>query len=995
MRHCLRLFCFSFLLILSPAIFAAGWSLTQSTPQPLWGIAQGNGLVIAVGEQGSILSGAAASGTLVWSPRVSGTTVWLTNVGYGNSRWVAVGDLGTIITSDDNGVTWTARVSNTTSRLNAVCYGNNLWLAVGENGSVLSSPDATTWTVRPSLSSGYFRGLGFGQGRFLFGGAGGALYTTTNGVDFSKIEFPSDLAVEAVVVTDHHFWVSGGSGFVAVATRLDAWEFSTAPADGNSYRGLAATDWDGVAAVGRFSITRSAAQWTIGSLPNDFVATSMTLFQQQLIATGLGGIISTPVTFLVPAPEYRNVVEGSQIVLGTNIEGSHFQWYRNDTPISNATGPTLTFTAELTPVVQSYSVQIGEGPVYTLPKANLSIVRAGRPAVVDPLYHSALPGAPSVAACGLDYKTVVAGPFLVSPAGGATYGLARLNTDGSLDSSFRAGSGLAPFGSTVFRICPTLNFTYYLAGNFSRVGGIAANGVVRLKGDGSVDPTFSADPSLASVRDIYLDARQRLYVRTSTMVVRLRDNGLIDPSYSSLPATDSSFVVGVDDDGNFYLDGHKYDENGHVASSFSFQFEPHAYVIDSFCNLAISFTAAYSGATEAGYPAKLTELGYDGSIRTSKALLTPTAMSAVKYDSSGGLWVVATPRGSGANGPGSFYATRYLPGGVRDATIYATLPDLNRYSIAAFEPSLLPFIHAEQTPQKGVLIITSASPEEAATGSSTTLLRLNPLRGEPGRLSNLSIRAHVDAGSAPFIMGFVCAGYGPTQALVRAAGPALASYGVSDGISDPRLTVVRSGITLGTNDDWNAEMMPAFTSVGAFPLDYGSKDAALQVPMGPGNFSALVTSGDGTAGTVLTELYEAGRTDSSAQHFINGSALGTVSPGRPLIVGFVIAGKLPLRVLLRGVGPGLAGYGVNNLLLNPTLSLHRGAATISVNDNWPAWESEVSAVGSSVGAFTLGIESLDSAMVATLAPGVYSAVVEGVNNSSGNALVEIYEAPAE
>jgi hypothetical protein len=74
-----------------------------------------------------------------WTQRTSGTSNWLNGVAYGNGLFVAVGDGGTILTSPD-GVSWTQRTSGTSNQLNGVAYGNGLFVAVGWDGTILTSP---------------------------------------------------------------------------------------------------------------------------------------------------------------------------------------------------------------------------------------------------------------------------------------------------------------------------------------------------------------------------------------------------------------------------------------------------------------------------------------------------------------------------------------------------------------------------------------------------------------------------------------------------------------------------------------------------------------------------------------------------------------------------------------------------------------------------------------------------------------------------------------
>lgn len=124
----------------------------------LWSIASGNGLLVTVGEGGTILT---STDGRTWTRRASGTTDWLVAVTYGAGQFVAVGDRGRILLSPD-GLAWTpALATNTTQRLNNVLHAANLFVAVGEAGTILTSSDARTWTPRDSGVTGWLRGLAF------------------------------------------------------------------------------------------------------------------------------------------------------------------------------------------------------------------------------------------------------------------------------------------------------------------------------------------------------------------------------------------------------------------------------------------------------------------------------------------------------------------------------------------------------------------------------------------------------------------------------------------------------------------------------------------------------------------------------------------------------------------------------------------------------------------------------------------------------------------
>ncbi len=250
-------------------------------------------------------------------------------------------------------------------------------------------------------------------------------------------------------------------------------------------------------------------------------------------------------------------------------------------------------------------------------------------------------------------------------------------------------------------------------------------------------------------------------------------------------------------------------------------------------------------------------------------------------------------------------------------------------------------------------------------------------------LANLSVRSSL-AAAQTLTLGAVVSG-GAKTVLVRAAGPALAAFGLA-GLPDPRLELFTGGTTpVASNDDWPAALAGSFASVGAFAFPAGSRDAALSQSLS-GAFT-LRASGAG-AGVVLVEAYDAG--GPAAAKLINVSARNRVGTGEALLIaGFNIVGNGSKQLLIRAVGPTLASFGVTGALPDPALQIvdARGA-TAGANDNWDAG---LAATFAQVGAFALPLNSRDAAVLVTLPAGSYTVQVSGANNGTGEALVEIYE----
>jgi len=267
------------------------------------------------------------------------------------------------------------------------------------------------------------------------------------------------------------------------------------------------------------------------------------------------------------------------------------------------------------------------------------------------------------------------------------------------------------------------------------------------------------------------------------------------------------------------------------------------------------------------------------------------------------------------------------------------------------------------------------------------------------RLANVSARASVTPGGAPLIVGVVVSGPASTakQLLIRGVGPMLASFAVPDAMREPILTAYRSSSPIGISAGWDtdptaAQIRAAAVAVGAFALPEGSHDSALLATVGTGAYTVHVTDRASGGGSALLELYET--SSDGGGRIANLSFRGNVARG-PLLVGFVVAGQLPARLLVRAVGPTLAQFGVSGSLARPQLVLRSQAAALHSNAGWSTAANavEIASAAAAQGAFALPNGSGDAALFVTLPPGAYTAEVDDATGGSaltGEALVEIY-----
>ena len=185
----------------------------------------------------------------------------------------------------------------------------------------------------------------------------------------------------------------------------------------------------------------------------------------------------------------------------------------------------------------------------------------------------------------------------------------------------------------------------------------------------------------------------------------------------------------------------------------------------------------------------------------------------------------------------------------------------------------------------------------------------------------------------------------------------------------------------------------AIIDTGLAPTD--DLESAILVTLNPGPYTAIVRGNNNTTGVALVEVYDLDQ--AAASKLANISTRAFVNTGANIMIaGFILGnGTGNDNVILRGIGPSLAGSGVPTVLADPTLELRDGnGALILANNDWqddPAQAAIITAAG------LAPTNTLESGIAATLPPGQYTALLAGLNNGTGNGLVEVYDlgAPPE
>ena len=249
----------------------------------------------------------------------------------------------------------------------------------------------------------------------------------------------------------------------------------------------------------------------------------------------------------------------------------------------------------------------------------------------------------------------------------------------------------------------------------------------------------------------------------------------------------------------------------------------------------------------------------------------------------------------------------------------------------------------------------------------------------------------VQTGDNVGIGGFIITGNTPKQVIIRGIGPTLTRYNIAGVLADPMLELHGPGdfVTM-TNNDWRDTQEAEIQNTGIPPTN--DLEPAIVATLAPGAYTAIVSGRNGTSGVALVEIYDLNQNVDSK--LANLSTRAFVSIGDDIVIaGFLVSDKSASdRVVVRGIGPSLTAGGVPNALANPTLELHDTSGTLlAANNDWqddPIQMAEITAAG------LAPTNNVESAIAATLPPGLYTALLAGLNYGTGIGVVEVYDRSA-
>jgi hypothetical protein len=255
---------------------------------------------------------------------------------------------------------------------------------------------------------------------------------------------------------------------------------------------------------------------------------------------------------------------------------------------------------------------------------------------------------------------------------------------------------------------------------------------------------------------------------------------------------------------------------------------------------------------------------------------------------------------------------------------------------------------------------------------------------DPVRPVNIATRMKVLTGEDVMIGGFVIYGTLPKRVVVRARGPSLAQTGISSFLADPTLQLYAGQTVIASNDNW--QQGGNFTEILASGFAPGHPaESAILVSLPPGGYTAIVSGAGGTTGVGLMEVFEV---DNIITPLVNIATRGRVQTGDDvMIAGFIIQGTGAQTVVLRARGPSLSQAGITGFLADPVLELYSGQTQIAANDNWRQAANAAQILTSGFAPS----DSNESALLVTLNPGAYTAIVRGAGGTTGVAIVEVFK----
>ncbi len=255
----------------------------------------------------------------------------------------------------------------------------------------------------------------------------------------------------------------------------------------------------------------------------------------------------------------------------------------------------------------------------------------------------------------------------------------------------------------------------------------------------------------------------------------------------------------------------------------------------------------------------------------------------------------------------------------------------------------------------------------------------------PAILQNVSARVHTTPGDGAAIAGLIITEGAARRVLFRGVGPQLFGEGLAEVMTNPTLEIhSSSGQVIARNDDWEESQRDEIEALDLYPLS--PTESAILIRLQPGQYTAVLRGRGDETGIALLECYDL--TDGESSQLANLSVRGHIGTSNDVVIdGFMIAGGGGGRskIVVRVLGPSLATHQLD-ALNDPTLTLHDDyGSVIASNDNWrDRQQRELASIG------LAPTDDRESAILANLPPGSYTAIARGKGETTGIGLVEVY-----
>jgi hypothetical protein len=264
----------------------------------------------------------------------------------------------------------------------------------------------------------------------------------------------------------------------------------------------------------------------------------------------------------------------------------------------------------------------------------------------------------------------------------------------------------------------------------------------------------------------------------------------------------------------------------------------------------------------------------------------------------------------------------------------------------------------------------------------------------PGLLANVSTRLPVGKDDNALIQGFIVQGPldSTKKILIRAIGPSLTAFGITDAVANPTLDIFDGTNTkVASNDNWKTTQVGGiitgdqFAELNASALAPSNDlESAIIANLTPGQYTAVARGAGNTVGTGIVEAFDISM--ASPARLANIATRGLIQPGDKLMIAGFIIQNGQVRAVVRAIGPSLTAFGISNALADTTLQLRdQNGVVVLENDDWKtSQQAELESTG------LQPTNDLEAALVVTLPPGQYTAQVRGKPESTGTGVVQVY-----